>query len=269
MHRSFVPTSIYLAFVVLALAARVSSTETTVSGQTSIPLPNGATVPAKTNEPPELQEYLRQLAARLTNSAPAPGNSVPSNSVVSSLISTNAALQLDQLDDLHKLALGDRVSYRVVEDKEDPKELFVTDSGELEIPNLGRVSALGKTCLQLASQIKAVLEKKYYYQATVVLSVDIINKTRGRVYLAGRVKIPGYLDIPADEVFTVSKAILRAGGFGDFADQRHVKVTRKGAPGGEVVTVDVVKVLEKGQASQDVELEPDDRVFVPSKLYNF
>jgi len=253
MHKRFLSTSVCLILAIAASSIRGLSAETTAS--------------TNSDQPAALQEYLRQLAARLsTNTVASASNSAASSP------STNAVLiQLDQLDDVHKLALGDRVSYRVIEDKEDPKELFVTDAGELEIPNLGRVSAVGKTCSQLASQIKTVLEKKYYFQATVVLSVDIISKTRGRIYLAGRVKVPGYQDIPTDEIFTVSKAILRAGGFSDFADQRHVKVTRKrnGALDGEVITIDVVKVLEKGQAGQDLELQPDDRVFVPSKLYNF
>jgi protein involved in polysaccharide export with SLBB domain len=184
---------------------------------------------------------------------------------------------IDVLDEEHRLGIGDKVSFRIEEDKllDDKNEatpLYVTDSGELEIPYLGRVPAVGKTCLQLAGEIKAVLEKRYYYHATVLLGVDILNKTRGRVYLAGKIKIPGYLDIPTDEVFTVSKAIMRAGGFSEFADKRHVKVTRKKGSAladGDTIIIDVAEVLEKGLAGKDLELGPDDRVFVPSKLINF
>src|SRR5215471_1614448 len=184
---------------------------------------------------------------------------------------------VDALDDIHKLGIGDKVSFRIIEDKifydkDESKPLFVTDSGELEIPYLGRIPVTGKTCLQLAGEIKAVLEQKYYYHATVLMGVDILNKTRGRVYLAGKVKIPGYLDIPTDEVFTVSKAIMRAGGFSEFADKRRVKVTRKKAgptSAEDTVSIDVAEVLEKGLAGKDLPLAPDDRVFVPSKLINF
>jgi protein involved in polysaccharide export with SLBB domain len=217
---------------------------------------------------PEARAYLQRLNGRLVTNdiAPAPATSVASAPTNASLI------PLDTLDNEHKLGIGDRLSFRIVQDKDEPKSLFVTDSGELEVPYLGRVAAAGKTCQQLAGELKLVLEKKYYYHATVLIGLDIMNKTHGKVYLAGRVKIPGYLDIPTDEVFTVSKAILRAGGFSEFADKRHVKVTRKnGGHGAEddIVIVDVAKILEKGQSGNDLELRPDDRVIVPSKLINF
>jgi len=46
----------------------------------------------------------------------------------------------------------------------------------------------------------------------------------GKVYVIGQVVQTGPLEIPDDEVFTVSKAILKAGGFSDFADKHHVNL---------------------------------------------
>lgn len=200
------------------------------------------------------------------------GQQGQTNVAQSSISGPSNEIPYDVLDDSHKLVAGDRVTFRIEQDLDDPKPLLVTDAGELEIPYLGRVGATGKTCKQLASEIKSVLEKKYYREATVFLGVDLMSKSAGKVYLAGRVRFPGYLDIPADEVFTVSKAVLRAGGFTEFADKRHVKITRKTGNGPtdiETYLVDVAQVLEKGQAGQDFELKPDDRLFVPSRLINF
>jgi protein involved in polysaccharide export with SLBB domain len=186
--------------------------------------------------------------------------------------STNVLSDLPEtLDDKTKLGAGDRVSFRVAEDKDEPKLIYVSDSGELEVPYLGRVEVLGKTCRQLAKELKEALERKYYYQATVVVGIDVLNKTHGRVYLAGQIRSSGYQDIPTDETYTVSKAILRAGGFSDFADKKHVRVTRKKISpenGDESLTVDVNDVLEKGDTAKDLELEPDDRIFVPARRFN-
>jgi polysaccharide biosynthesis/export protein len=186
---------------------------------------------------------------------------------------TNAsAISMDALDDKYRLAVGDRLSFRIQEDEEDPKPLFVTDSGDLEVPYIGRFPALGKTCKELARALKAELEKEYYYQATVIVAVDIMTKSRGKVYLVGPVRMPGPQEIPSDEVLTLSKAILRAGGFNDYADRRNVKVTRKGTgPAGENRTflVDVTAILEKGQTDTDLPLEPGDLIYIPERLIRF
>jgi len=189
-------------------------------------------------------------------------------------LTTNANLyvSMDALDDTQRIGVGDRLSFRVIEDKEDSKPLAVADSGELEIPYLGRVKAADKTCKQLAREIKAALEKDLYYQATVIVAVDQLNKKRGNVYLVGQVRAPGPQDIPSDEVFTLSKAVLRAGGFGDFADQKRVKLTRKAGPGetdSKIFVVNVAEILERGKTEKDIKLEPGDLIFVPSRLINF
>jgi polysaccharide export outer membrane protein len=188
-------------------------------------------------------------------------------------LTTNANLyvSMESLDDTQRIGVGDRLSFRVIEDKEDSKLLPVTDSGELEVPYLGRVKAADKTCKQLAREVKAALEKDLYYRATVIIAVDQLNKKRGNVYLVGQIHTPGPQDIPSDEVFTLSKAVLRAGGFGDFADKKHVKLTRKGSTGNDtkIFVVDLAQILERGKTELDVKLEPGDLIFVPSRLINF
>jgi polysaccharide export outer membrane protein len=202
-------------------------------------------------------------------------SSVPSVSQVATNVHDPKAtptISMDALDDKHRLAIGDRLSFRIEEDQEDPKPLTVTDSGDLELPYIGRFPAENKTCKQLAQEIKVALEKEHYYQATVIIAVDFMSKSRGRVYLVGPVRMPGPLEIPSDEVLTLSKAIMRAGGFNDFADKRNVKVTRKsGASGSDKKTfvVDVAEIFEKGKVERDLPLEPGDLILVPERLIRF
>lgn len=193
------------------------------------------------------------------------------NAVNGDIDSTSNAFtnSMEALDDHYRLKIGDSVNFQVIEDEDDPKPLIVTDSGDLEIPYIGRYPAAGKNCRQLAKQLKTELEKKYYYQATVILSVNS-KTTQGIIYLVGGVKAPGPLEIPRDDVLTVSKAILRAGGFDDFADQKHVRVTRRTEGGtNEVFTVNVSAILDKGQTGKDAPAEPGDLIYVPEKSINF
>jgi protein involved in polysaccharide export with SLBB domain len=186
------------------------------------------------------------------------------------LPTTNAASRTNSmtvLDDKKRLGPNDYVSFRVVEDRDNESQrLRVNDNGELEVPYAGLVPAAGRTCKQIAYAVKAALEKEYYYNATVIIAVDRVSeKSRGRVYVIGSVRGPGPQEIPADETYTVSKAIIRAGGFSDFANKRKVKLTRKT---GEALEVDLKRVIEQGRSDEDVVLQPDDQVFVPQRLIN-
>jgi len=175
-------------------------------------------------------------------------------------------------DDKYKLRVGDRVSLQILEDRDLPKSLVVADSGELDVPYVGRVAAADKTCKQLADDLKAQLEKEYYYRATVVIALDAANKFLGRIYVWGQVRNQGPIDIAVNENLTAGKAILRAGGFADFANQKKVKVVRgAGADGAgkQSFELNMVEILEKGKTEKDVVLQPDDFIIVPSRLINF
>ena len=177
---------------------------------------------------------------------------------------------MEVLDNKRPLQVGDRLSMRVVEDRRDPFALFVTDSGEVEVPLIGRVPAKGKTCKQLAFSIKAQLEREYYYRATVIVGLDFETlKSPGKVYVTGQIRNQGPLDIPPGEAFTVSRAIIRAGGFADFANKRRVKLVRKDGEKARTIIVDVQAVINKGLTDKDPIVEPDDMIVVPERLINF
>jgi protein involved in polysaccharide export with SLBB domain len=172
----------------------------------------------------------------------------------------------------HKLSIGDRMSFKIVEEEDDSKPLIVTDDGDVEVPFIGRVPAENKTCKELTAEIKAALEKDYYYHATVVISIDSMSKTHGRVYLVGAVRAPGPVELPSDETLTLSKAILRAGGFTDYADRRHVKLTRKDADGKsdkQTFIVNVGEIFDDGKVESDRDLQSGDLVYIPDRLIRF
>ena len=180
-------------------------------------------------------------------------------------------------DDTYKLRVGDTVSFQILEDRKlgiqlTPVNLVVTDSGEVDISYIGRVKAVGKTSKELAADIKAALEKDYYKQATVVLSLNLANRILGRVYIWGQVRVQGPLDIQVNENLTAGQAILRAGGFADFANTAKVKVIRAATgPNGEKQTFDLnmEDILQKGKVEKDIVLQPDDFIIVPTRLINF
>lgn len=194
----------------------------------------------------------------------------PTSSAPSALIGTIQSMA--GLDTRHRLGVGDRLTYRVVEDKDKPVGIQVTDSGEVEVPYYGRVRAQGKSCMELAQLIKGRLEQDLYYKATVIVALDSIGRqtavSPGRVYLTGAVRSPGAIEIPGDEKLTVSKAILRVGGFADFGNQKKVLLIRKSKDGKSTTTVVDVRAVLEGQLDKDVEVEPGDTIRVPERTLN-
>lgn len=94
---------------------------------------------------------------------------------------------------------------------------------------------------------------------------DIIIVPRlDRVYIIGQVGKPGAVNLPSQEILTVSKAVSLAGGFGQYAKQAEVQLMRSGK---RVQVVDVRAILTGDTKIQDPVLEPGDTVFVPESRF--
>lgn len=206
-------------------------------------------------------------------SSPAPATTPGAPSVLSNSSPPLAAfLAADSTyvpDDKYKLMPGDSVSFQIREDRTNAISLTVTESSELDVPYIGRVDVAGRTCKQLAEEVKALLEKDYYHRATVIIGVNQRAKVLGNVYVYGPVRTPGPVPIPAGETFTAGRAIVKAGGFMDFANKKEVKIVRKTATGSATFKVNMVNVLDKGMTDQDLPLEPEDLIIVPTSSFNF
>ena len=182
---------------------------------------------------------------------------------------------MDGLNDTRRLGVGDRLSFKVVEDEIAPRSLVVTDSMELDVPYIGRVSAVNRSCKQFAYYVKSLLEKEYYYQATVLIGLDSSGAgtraaSRGKIYVMGQVRSPGAMDIPMDEPLTVTKAIIKAGGFGPYANKKNVRLVRSGKSSvtGKPIIINCAEILDKGLWDKDIQLNPEDIITVREKLIN-
>lgn len=190
-------------------------------------------------------------------------------------LTPSAALPLPAIgpaDRDKQLSVGDQVTFAIAEDKEPPALKRVTDTGDLDVPYVGRVHVAGKTCATAAREIKKLLDAEYYYNATVKLGIDQVNRAAamGKIYVSGLVKSPGAQEFYTGEKMSVSAVILKAGGFAQYADTKGVKVVRKARDGRtDSFVVDMKAVLERGKMDQDVEVFDGDYVIVPQRLWNY
>lgn len=230
---------------------------------------------------PAIAQLMPNMPLRTATPMAAPATAVPTPAATGSgavQIPTPAGLMDGAVaDDTYKLRVGDTVSFQIEEDRLlriqlVPTSLVVMDSGEVDVPYIGRVTAVDKTCKQLGEDIKKSLEKDYYKQATVTLSLNVANRLLGRVYVWGQVRNQGAIDLLVNEQFTVGKAVMRAGGFADFANKRKVRVVRAGTDASgksQTFTLDMTAIMDNGDISKDIVLQPNDLIIVPSRLINF
>ena len=141
------------------------------------------------------------------------------------------------------------------------------------------------------------------------MSLDVIGeKPRGQVTVTGQVKQNAMLPINPNQPLTLSQAIIAVGGLGDFADKRHVRLTRKKedalAKPPEMIPVaktrtakgpkrwislnfwskkkeviedectetfiyDLDEILKRGHLEKDPELKSGDVIYVPARTWNF
>ena len=176
----------------------------------------------------------------------------------------NTVNTMELLDDTVPIKVGDKLSYMVAEDREPANVVLVDEDGKIDVPLVGKIAAAGLTPRQLAQKVSDALEVDYYYQATVHVSEYKDLSNRGQIFMLGQVVRQGAMTIPPGEVLTVSKAILRAGGFTQNADPTRVSLIRQGGPGEKEVKteINVSRILETGRLEDDIIVQPDDFIFV-------
>lgn len=224
----------------------------------------------------------QQPRRQQSNNAPAqPQPSAPASDDTAAAAARMSSMEA--LDDARPLGVGDLVSLRIVEDRDKVLSLYVQDSGDIQAPFIGLVKANGRTCKQVAYFMKRELEKQYFQQATVIVALERIrpssnNTMRGGpgyvqddtryITVYGQVSRQGRYELLPEDDLTVSQAVLRAGGFSQFAQTKKVKVIRKTPKGNVTIFVNLDNVMRLGKLEYDIPIRPEDVIIVTEKIVN-
>jgi polysaccharide export outer membrane protein len=157
------------------------------------------------------------------------------------------------------IGTADVLAISVLDNKELDTVVSVNPGGKITVPLVGDLQAAGLTVSELTQQLtKNFAEKVKSPQVTVTLRE--VNSYR--IYFLGRVTRPGVLTSRSE--VTLLQAISMAGGLQEGAELSLAYVAR----GKERLPVDFVKLLRKGDLSQNITLEPDDTVVIPDNPQN-
>lgn len=155
-----------------------------------------------------------------------------------------------------RLRGGDQIVVRLDTGGTQPEvlEVVIDENGEISLPLIGHVKAVGLTSSELSERIQASYVPRYYVRCTATVI------TRDRFYyVGGEVRAPGRL--PWTEDITLMKAINTAAGFTDYANRGKVEIVR----GKNKQTVNCNEIRK--YPDKDVTIQPGDTIYVPRSIF--
>jgi protein involved in polysaccharide export with SLBB domain len=154
---------------------------------------------------------------------------------------------------------GDELEIRFFHTPEQNTILPVRPDGFISIPLAYEIQAAGRT----AEELRAELVERYSKELLdPEVAVIVRTFTAYQVHVGGEVKDPGVFELRGKR--TVLQAIFEAGGMLMTAQPANVLLVRRMADGRATSTwLDLDGVLDEGDPSGDVLLQPYDIVYVP------
>jgi len=138
--------------------------------------------------------------------------------------------------------------------KEMDKEVAVRLDGKISFPLIGEVQAAGLTASQLTDAVVKELSKSVKNPNVSIVVKEIRSF---RIFIIGRVAKPGVY--PLKPGMPVLQALTLAGGLTDGADLPAAYIVRSG----ERITVDLRRLIQEADFSQNLPLKTDDTLVVP------
>jgi polysaccharide biosynthesis/export protein len=137
----------------------------------------------------------------------------------------------------------------------------VSGDETINLPLLNKVKVAGLTSTQISDKITALLAKNYIINPQVNVFVEDYRSKK--VVILGQVKKPGLYELQGRTTFL--ELISKAGGLTEEAGDKTV-IKRKQGPNSSkepsVLIIDMIKLIEEGDNSLDVETLDGDNIYI-------
>lgn len=147
-------------------------------------------------------------------------------------------------------------------------ELFTSNyrvlvDGTVSLPLIGRVPVTGRSLGQAEREISLRYTRLYRRPYVTMVLVKARTVT---LAVTGEVRRPGTYPVESpNQIPTVTQLIQLAGGTSQSADLSQIQVRRPQLNGrDQYITVDLMKLLQQGDLSQNLELRDKDTVIIPA-----
>ncbi|MCB1126927.1 MAG: polysaccharide biosynthesis/export family protein [Verrucomicrobiae bacterium] len=166
----------------------------------------------------------------------------------------------------YRLGPGDEIDIEILGESDGPTETFVGPDGRIYFQLIPGLQVWG---LSLEEARELIEERAAEYVREPQVAITLREVRSKRVWVLGRVSTPGLYPLRAP--MTIIEAITLAGGLftsrfsgttEELADLHHSFVIRDGS----MLPVHFHELLREGDTSQNIYLEPDDFIYLPSSL---
>jgi len=171
--------------------------------------------------------------------------------------------QTKKQPDTETIAVADLVRILMQEDPEVRFEGAVSASGTIPIPYLGEFQVAGLTSAQAKKELQKALCQDLYQAATI--SVTLVRRAPGKVYVYGAVRKPGVVPLPENGRLSILQLISEVESLTNWASPEDAYILRHGTGEGaeQKIPVDLAKLFAAATPETDMQLEPEDVLFVP------
>lgn len=197
-------------------------------------------------------------AAPEASGLPKEGSAIE-EAAIASVIQKVASVKSD-----YKILPTDLLSISVYREKDMERDVRVSQNGSITFPLVGSLKVAGLS----VSDAEAVLSDKLKdYLVNPQVSIFVKEYSNKQVYVLGEVTKPGSYPLPTEARLTVLEAITLAGGFTAVAAKDRTRVVRIVDGKNKTFIIEVSAITNRGEKHKDIQLEPNDIVFVPQSMF--
>jgi polysaccharide biosynthesis/export protein len=146
-----------------------------------------------------------------------------------------------------------------------PPDQTVLADGTIDLGIYGRPVVAGKTQELITADVKQLINAKEKPKDPIAITVRLIGRNSQVFYVLGEVNAPGAFPITGFD--TVLDGIIKAGGVTRRASEQNIVMSRPTLPEGcrLVYPVCYPQIVQLGDTSTNYQLQPGDRIYVPSR----
>jgi polysaccharide export outer membrane protein len=177
-------------------------------------------------------------------------------------------------DDVYHIGPRDVLEVTIYAGGEEQQKVEVTvnEQGKINLPLVGQIKASGLSVSELRTQIHEPLSNDFFVNPEVTINIKEYHSLR--YYISGAVKEPGLYETSSRQ--SMMKLIAKAGGvvpergsvayiLRDATDRIQSGEAPETLLANKSQTVDLKKLLDEGDLTQDVLLNSGDVVYIPLK----